>query len=258
MTGECEECGTERLSLQRISHESQLEAGGSACVSSIENRVLRSPGPSLGIAKRISSGPRFGHDFSRVSVRANTREPTQSSSGSLKLIAQHQLPDERGAKAEYSTEGLMLDFDGSGTCQNGGASSVCDPVKGTYGLVENGNTCCTKGCTAEHEAEHAKDHDSWGCCKAVGVAWNAKGADKPALAKKYNDWSAKVSPITECHAYSHDVKCAAALSKTKDCAGAGKNTDCCKDIDEYKTKYAALAKTNCDAAPKKPEPCPTF
>lgn len=145
-----------------------------------------------------------------------------------------------------------------GACQNGGGASVCNPKDGTYGLVENDNTCCTKDCTAQHEAEHKKDFDAWGCCKALSVAWNAKGADKAKLAKQYNDWADAVSTTTECHAYSHDVVCADAMAKEKDCSGKGKDSDCCKNIADYKTKYAKLAKENCDAAPAKVAPCPSF
>lgn len=143
-------------------------------------------------------------------------------------------------------------------CRNGSGASTCDPITGIYGLVENNNTCCTRDCTAQHEAEHKKDFDAWGCCKAISAAWNAKGADRAKLAKKYNDWSDAVSTTTECHAYSRDVVCADAMAKEKDCGGKGKDTDCCKNIADYKTGYAKLAKQNCDAAPAKVPPCPSF
>jgi hypothetical protein len=183
--------------------------------------------------------------------------PGRGSSAHVRWLGHKQLVSEGGeAETKYSIHGLLMDLDGSGTCVNGGGGSVCDPDTGTYGLVSNDNTCCTKDCTAQHEAEHKKDHDGWGCCKALGVAWKKPGADKADLVKKYNEWRAKISPITECHAYSHDIVCADALAKEKDCAGKGKDTDCCKDIADYRTRYAALAKTNCDAAPKAAAACP--
>jgi hypothetical protein len=170
--------------------------------------------------------------------------------------ADHQLePGIEVPVPRFTAEGLEMDLQ---ACQNGGAVSACDPNTGVYGLKSNDNTCCTKDCTAQHEAKHKVDHDKWGCCKALSVAWNKPGADKTKLVQQYGEWRAKVSPITECHAYSNDVVCADAMAKEKDCSGKGKDTDCCKNIAEYKTKYAKLAKENCDAAPAKAPPCPTF
>lgn len=151
-----------------------------------------------------------------------------------------------------SDKGIELDL----ACVQGGGESGCDPDTGVYGLRANNNTCCTKDCTAQHEAKHKIDHDAWGCCKALGVAWQKKGADKNKLADQYNAWSAKVSPITECHGYTASVDCADALATSKDCAGKGKGTDCCNDIQAYRNQCADLKKANCDAAPKTAPPCP--
>jgi hypothetical protein len=170
----------------------------------------------------------------------------------------HQLlSSEEEATEEYAADGAQVMFQ-SGTCQNGGAGSSCHFDTGEFKMNRNNNTCCTKNCTASHEGVHKRDIDGWGCCTAASKAWNAPGADKNAVAKTYNEWQAKVTAITECNAYTHDVACADALAKAKDCSGAGKDTDCCKDIEDYKTRYGELAKTNCAAAPKKAEPCPTF
>jgi hypothetical protein len=151
-----------------------------------------------------------------------------------------------------------MTLDGSGTCVNGGAASGCDPENGAYTIYSNSNTCCTKDCSRLHEQTHVSDITGWGCCKALSVAYNIKGADKGALVQKYNDWLARAIDLTECHAYSNGVDCADQLARTKDCAGAGRSTDCCKGIPEYRTKYAAKAKTRCDRAPKEPPPCPAF
>jgi hypothetical protein len=193
------------------------------------------------------------HDFSRV--RVNQPDQKKALTRSTQL---HQLGAEQDEHAEeYSPEGALVMFQ-SGTCINGGAGSTCHFDTGVFKMDNNDNTCCTKGCTAAHEAVHKRDIDGWGCCAAASTAFNAKGADKAKVAKTYNDWQNKVVAITECNAYSNDVTCADALAKAKDCSGAGKGTDCCKDIEDYKTRYGALAKTNCAAAPKKAEPCPKF
>lgn len=159
--------------------------------------------------------------------------------------------------ALYSADGVMMSRD-SGTCQNGGGSSVCNINTGNYDIVANGNTCCTKDCTQQHEQTHVVDFNASGCCKAASAAYTAKGADKNAVIKKYNDWLALADPVSECHAYNTGVACAAALAKTKDCDGAGKATDCCKDIVGYQSHYSALAKSACAAAPAKMPPCPAF
>jgi|GEM_PF-2907662 len=198
----------------------------------------------------------FGHDFSKVAVHADSRRPASTGLILTTETTDHQLPPDAAEETGPVDEDSLMDFQGSGTCQNGGAVSGCDPDTGVYDLISNDNTCCTKDCTAQHEAIHKKDHEAWGCCKALGVAAKVKGADKNALIKKYATWRAAVSPITECHAYSNDVTCADALAKAKDCSGKGKGTDCCSDIADYRARYAALAKTNCAAAPKKAPPCP--
>lgn len=159
-----------------------------------------------------------------------------------------------GAENQPRTSADGIEFDLA--CVQGGGESTCDPDTGVYGLVANNNTCCTKDCTAQHEAQHKIDHDAWGCCKALSVAWQKKGADKNKLVDQYNAWKSKVSPILECHGYTASVDCADALAKSKDCSGKGKGTDCCNDIQAYRTQCADLKKTNCDAAPKTAAPCP--
>lgn len=147
---------------------------------------------------------------------------------------------------------------GSGNCQNGGGESVCRPATGVYEIIRNSNTCCTKDCTQSHEQTHVNDVTGWGCCKALSDAYKKPGADKNALVTKYNEWMAKVIDITECNAYTHDVKCADDLAAAKQCDAQGKGSDCCKDITDYKARYGAEANTRCGRAPKNVEPCPAF
>jgi len=166
----------------------------------------------------------------------------------------------RAEKAEkkFSDKGVLMTLAGSGTCNNGGAESGCDPETGAYKIYANNNTCCTKDCSRLHEQTHVSDITNWGCCKALSVAYNKPGADKGAAVQKYNDWLSHAIHLTECHAYSNGVDCARQLARQKDCSGPGRNTDCCKDIEDYRTKYSARAKTECDAAPKDPPACPVF
>lgn len=178
---------------------------------------------------------------------ARTREPGGAD----------QTPDD-GAQSKYSDKGVLMTLAGSGTCLNGGAESACDPEIGAYRIYRNNNTCCTKDCSWLHEQTHVSDITGWGCCKALSVAYNKPGADKAAAVQKYNDWLTSALSLTECHAYTNGVECAKQLARQKDCAGAGRNTDCCKDIQEYQTKYSARAATECAAAPRQPPACPAF
>ena len=69
-TGECEECGKKRLSLQRMSlNVAGPVAGGFALP--IVHDVLRSPARSLDPQTRAFMEPHFGHDFSRVRIHAD-------------------------------------------------------------------------------------------------------------------------------------------------------------------------------------------
>jgi hypothetical protein len=150
---------------------------------------------------------------------------------------------------------------GSGTCVNGSGDSVCDPKTGNYKITANNNTCCTTVCTQRHEGTHAADASNWGCCKAMSVAYNAAkdNAARNAVVSKYNSWmAAGALDRTECNAYSNDLVCADELAAEKDCKGAGKDTDCCKDIADYRVRYKAFADHHCGLAPKDPPPCPAF
>src|SRR5262249_47455797 len=143
-------------------------------------------------------------------------------------------------------------------CENGGGESECDKTTGIYHIVRNDNTCCTRGCTAEHEAMHAADVNATGCCKAFAAAYNAPGADKDLVWSKYRIWQGRFQYITECHAYSNDVACADALAKAKDCERTGKGTDCCNQIADYRERYEKAARLFCKAATADIPPCPVY
>jgi len=72
-TGECEECGKTRLSLQRSARRPELGALSSGGVPPIVHDVLRSPGQPLNPGARAFMEPRFGHDFSHVRVHTDAR-----------------------------------------------------------------------------------------------------------------------------------------------------------------------------------------
>jgi hypothetical protein len=253
--GECDECRRKRL--QREAGNSGQGTQNDISVPPIVHKVPRSPGRSPDVRTRAPMEPHRGHNFSTVRVHADSQKPMRVSRTFEEGALDQPSPD--GEETwKYSDKGVLMTLAGSGTCVNGGAASACDPDNGAYTIYSNSNTCCTKDCSRLHEQTHVSDITTWGCCKALSVVYNAKGADKGALVQKYNDWLDRARDLTECHAYSNGVACADQLARTEDCAGAGRTTDCCKDVAEYRTKYAAKAKTHCDRAPKEPPPCPAF
>jgi hypothetical protein len=209
-------------------------------------------------ARRWNELPKLqnGSDnFQYAAVKSN--EPLQGYHHS-QIRKSHQNTSENEGTDKYSSDGLLASLVGSGTCQNGGGSSVCDPTIGKYKVTGNSNTCCTKSCTQAHEERHVTDHDGYGCCAALAVAWGKSGANKSELVRKYNTWFAQANLVSECNAYSNDVRCADALAITHDCAGKGNGTDCCKDVADYRSTYSAEKTTYCARAPKSVPACPTF
>src|SRR5437867_890098 len=66
--GACEECGKNRVSLQRPSVEAACFSPRPSEAPPIVHDVLHSPGEPLDAATRAFFEPRFGHDFSGVRV----------------------------------------------------------------------------------------------------------------------------------------------------------------------------------------------
>jgi hypothetical protein len=228
--GECASCKKKKASIPEVKSTKELR----------ETTVA---------AGRDSNQPSFA-EMPLTSRQATGR--TTESDGS------EQEAGEEKVERKYSDKGVLLTLAGSGTCNNGGAESGCDPETGAYKIYANNNTCCTKDCSRLHEQTHVSDITNWGCCKALSVAYNKPGADKAAAVQKYNDWLSRAIHLTECHAYSNGADCAKQMARQKDCSGAGRDTDCCKDAEDYRARYSARAKTECDAAPKDPPACPVF
>lgn len=157
-----------------------------------------------------------------------------------------------GGGARQITQGS-----GGPLCHNGGGSSACDLSSGEYKILSNDNTCCTKDCTQQHEATHVADVTGWGCCKQASAVYT-QSASPGKVAGMYNKWLEQARPLTECHAYTNDVKCATAMQKASDCSGKGKDSACCLSILSYKNKYSDMAADYCKVAPAKAPPCPNF
>lgn len=79
LTGDCEDCNKQNLSLQRATRNLELETRNSSDVSQVVHEVLRSPGQPLDAETRAFMERRFGHDFSRVSIYASSPNQVQTS-----------------------------------------------------------------------------------------------------------------------------------------------------------------------------------
>jgi uncharacterized protein DUF4157 len=81
LAGECADCQTKRLTLQRRgTHPSAPET-----VPRLVHEVLRSPGQPLDASTRAFFEPRFGHDFSQV--RVHTDAPAAASAQAVNALA---------------------------------------------------------------------------------------------------------------------------------------------------------------------------
>lgn len=73
VTGECENCDGQKLSLQRSAEGAEVKRGNPGSVPPIVHDVLRSAGRPLDPETRTFMEPRFGHDFSRVRVHTDAQ-----------------------------------------------------------------------------------------------------------------------------------------------------------------------------------------
>lgn len=109
LSGDCEDCDKNRLSLQRSTQSSEFDTSDSGEVPGIVHDVLRSPGQPLEPGTRAFFEPRFGHDFSRVQVHVDS-QATQSAQAvdSLAYTVGRNIVFGPGAYRPTSAEGQRL------------------------------------------------------------------------------------------------------------------------------------------------------
>ena len=109
IAGQCEGCDQKKLSLQRSTQNSEPETRNSFGVPPIVNEVLRSPGQPLDEQTRAFMEPRFGHDFSKVRVHADTAagQSAQSVNARAYTVGQHTVFAD-GQYAPHTTTGQRL------------------------------------------------------------------------------------------------------------------------------------------------------
>jgi peptidoglycan hydrolase-like protein with peptidoglycan-binding domain len=104
-SGQCEDCKTKAISLQRVS----TGPSQGAMAPSIVHEVLRSPGQPLEAATRSFMEPRFGHDFSGTRVHA---DPAAAESAravdALAYTVGHDVVLGHGQYAPQTTAGQRL------------------------------------------------------------------------------------------------------------------------------------------------------
>jgi pimeloyl-ACP methyl ester carboxylesterase len=104
LSGQCEECGEKRLSLQH-----RVAGPATGLAPPIVHEVLGSPGQPLDPATRAYMEPRFGHDFSRVRVHADARAAKSADTVSaLAYTVGQNVVFASGQYAPATTSGGML------------------------------------------------------------------------------------------------------------------------------------------------------
>ena len=103
--GECAECRSKRLSVQR-SPATQAEP---TSVPPIVHDVLNSPGQPLDSDTRVYMEPRFGHDFSKVRVHADGKAAESAHAiNALAYTAGRDIAFGEGQYVPETTEGKKL------------------------------------------------------------------------------------------------------------------------------------------------------
>jgi RHS repeat-associated protein len=156
--------------------------------------------------------------------------------GALNLY-QFMLPSQATTPGLDLVEVVENAVNGSSKC------GLSKPVNDPY-IVNIYNTKCTKPCTQQHENQHASDRIS--CCKKARAAYQAKGASKSDVVKKWNKFLKDSKPWSECRAYGKSVSCAEGLWKSKKCdCPDPKDKQCCSDIKSYKSSAESQKKKYC-------------
>ena len=233
--GECAECKKKNATLQR-----QAIAGA-------------------GRDSGAFTEPSFGHDFAHVRVHAGSEGLARESAQGVPIVSRGS-PSLFHGWGSAATRRLFQVAPGTGggggaLCHNGGGDSSCDESTGEYKITGNYNTCCTRDCTQQHEQVHVQDLGA--CCKAFAAA-KRTSANPSKVQEMYSNWMKQAEPITQCNAYTHDVKCATAMEKAQDCNGKGKGSACCLSIEDYLTTYSDQAKVACKTGSGKLPDCPNF
>jgi hypothetical protein len=131
LDGECEECGKSRLGLQRWA----IDQTPPSQVPPMAYDVLRSPGQPLDTAVRASFEPRFGHDFSKVSVHGS--KISGSGTGTVSFTYAPEPKDQSSKIVFIQVIQMLLDGKGEKPSTFHSSLSYRDPdTTGTFRYVD--------------------------------------------------------------------------------------------------------------------------
>jgi hypothetical protein len=108
--GQCAECRAKQLlGVQRSPQEGPGGRSGPSEVPAVVHEVLASPGQPLDAATRAFTEPRFGHDFSRVKVHADSKAAASAESvNALAYTVGRHIVFNREQYAPHTDAGLRL------------------------------------------------------------------------------------------------------------------------------------------------------
>lgn len=161
------------------------------------------PGHSFGDV-RVHDAAEAGARIGRRAADVLLRDPAHPAWAELR---RHASPGVRAALPEGGAAGEAVLNDTMG-------SSRCN-LEGSAPTITNGNLTCTRPCTAAHEAQHVAD---WGpCCARARAAYQAPGANQPAVLAQWNAYLDGNRAWFECQAYRRSEACADTMRRVLLC-----------------------------------------
>ncbi len=224
-SGECEECRQKRDSALQRAAVNPLPVRE---VPPIVHEVLRSPSQPFDAGARSFTGPRFGHDFSRVQA-----------SHAFSCLNRPQLPVLYDGAAELETGHTDCDWK-----RDVGPDEVFVPRSGKPKVTVSSTDNCTKPCTEIHEATHTTQLQP--VCKAYHECYTqaprqaAKSSECKDLTGEQRNKCIDLKTLEqrlecflslseawhardwECKAYQESLACAEKLQQTAASACSGK------------------------------------
>ena len=195
--------------------------------------------------------PSYGIDF------ADLAQPQHAVHGSSVAMLMHETanaecscaesPIGMGEPRQTAPGGEEMNF-------TTGGSSKCN-LRGASQVITNNNDEATRQCTQEHEEKHVSDRSA--CCETARAAYQADGADQPAIMRAWNGWIRTNRPWSECRAYGVSVRCAEGLLGQNNCGGDSPPA-VCAEIQSYRDHVAERRTHYCDRAADSRTPCPDF
>jgi len=172
LDGECEECRSKKLGLQRRAASNAEPAS----IPPIVHEVLQSPGEPLDAHARAAMGSKFGHDFSKVRVHADAKAAESAQAvNALAYTVGRDVVFGAGQFALSSNEGTkLLAHELTHVVQQSSNPTSSQPVLAKFSTEQND--------AKEREAESAATSVSSG-----GAINSPSSKSEPALQRDANE-----------------------------------------------------------------------